>query len=350
MPVPGRGSIIWRKSASAGRVGAAHASSPRPVLGDAAACESMVPRWRCLSTNGTCSTRPSCSGKRGGLSTTTTTATRSSRRREHPCRCGPRGLRDVHLARSYFSKFCRPRDIPRFQCPIATSTADGWHSPATCSPREGNFTSFTPWNTLRLHGRRDVHAESIQAPKKKGVELALPSHGGRHGCWRRHRPFERRVMDCVRLGRGAAHRRAGSGPDHLPPGASASFRCHGTCSGAGSGPARTFTSSWRGGKALFVDYGHAFWAHLHTGPDHRRPGIDALHRTPSRRARRDHGVRFDLVVPTHVHDDHTCGIPFLQKHHGTQCWALEEVGQVLADPAAWTSTPCTFPKPIRIDR
>ena len=26
------------------------------------------------------------------------------------------------------------------------------------------------------------------------------------------------------------------------------------------------------------------------------------------------------------------------------------MGQVLADPAAWASTPCTFPKPIRIDR
>jgi hypothetical protein len=59
---------------------------------------------------------------------------------------------------------------------------------------------------------------------------------------------------------------------------------------------------------------------------------------------------FDLVVPTHIHDDHTCGIPFLQRHQGTRCWALKEVGQVLADPAAWTSTPCTFPKPIRIDR
>ena len=42
--------------------------------------------------------------------------------------------------------------------------------------------------------------------------------------------------------------------------------------------------------------------------------------------REDYGVtRFDLVVPTHIHDDHTCGIPFLQRHHGTRCWALEEV-------------------------
>jgi hypothetical protein len=24
------------------------------------------------------------------------------------------------------------------------------------------------------------------------------------------------------------------------------------------------------------------------------------------------------VVPTHIHDDHTCGIPYLQRHHGTK--------------------------------
>src|SRR5262249_31649066 len=40
----------------------------------------------------------------------------------------------------------------------------------------------------------------------------------------------------------------------------------------------------------------------------------------------------------------------LQRQHGTRCWALREVAEVLADPAAWASTPCTFPKPIRIDR
>ena len=90
---------------------------------------------------------------------------------------------------------------------------------------------------------------------------------------------------------------------------------------------------------------------MHIGPDH--DGLETMRFVEHHldELREDYGVTaFDLVVPTHIHDDHTCGIPFLQKHHGTKCWALEEVGQVLADPAAWTSTPCTFPKPIRIDR
>jgi len=100
-----------------------------------------------------------------------------------------------------------------------------------------------------------------------------------------------------------------------------------------------------------VDYGHAYWPHMHIGPDH--DGLESMRFVEHHldELREDYGVqRFDLVVPTHIHDDHTCGIPYLQRHHGTQCWALREVGQVLADPAAWASTPCTFPRPIRIDR
>ena len=105
------------------------------------------------------------------------------------------------------------------------------------------------------------------------------------------------------------------------------------------------------GKALFIDYGHAFWPHMHTGPDH--DGLESMRFIEHHldELRDDYGVTdFNLVIPTHIHDDHTCGIPYLQRHHGTQCWALEEVGQVLTDPAAWASTPCTFPKPIRVDR
>ena len=104
-------------------------------------------------------------------------------------------------------------------------------------------------------------------------------------------------------------------------------------------------------KALFVDYGNAFWAHMHMGPDH--DGLESMRFVEHHldELREDHGVtKFDLIIPTHIHDDHTCGIPYLQKHHGTKCWALEEVALVLADPAAWASTPCTYPKPIRIDR
>ena len=58
----------------------------------------------------------------------------------------------------------------------------------------------------------------------------------------------------------------------------------------------------------------------------------------------------EVVIPTHIHDDHTCGIPHLQRHHDTACWALNEVAAILEAPAEWGSTPCTYSKPIRLDR
>ncbi len=105
------------------------------------------------------------------------------------------------------------------------------------------------------------------------------------------------------------------------------------------------------GKAMFIDYGHGFRAHMHTFSDH--DGLESMRFIEHhlKQLRRDFGVEaFDLVVPTHIHDDHTCGIPHLQRHYGIRCYALEQVAQVLEDPAAWASTPCTFPVPIRVDR
>lgn len=105
------------------------------------------------------------------------------------------------------------------------------------------------------------------------------------------------------------------------------------------------------GKAMFVDYGHSLSIHMHQGSEHH--GMESMRFVAHHLEEliNDYGVtEFDLVVPTHIHDDHTCGTPYLQRYHGTRCWALSEVAQVLEDPAAWASTPCTYPKPIRIDR
>jgi glyoxylase-like metal-dependent hydrolase (beta-lactamase superfamily II) len=195
--------------------------------------------------------------------------------------------------------------------------------------------------------------QSIQALSKRGVERALPSHGeaiddvdgdiGR---------LQRRLMDCVNLGRGMRVAGKDSIPENvfLPEPKMVPLSRHllwggvWTCS-------NFYVVLSDSGKALFVDYGHAYWPHMHMGPDH--DGLESMRFVEHHldELREEHGVTaFDLVIPTHIHDDHTCGIPYLQKHHEAKCWALEEVAQVLEDPAAWCSTPCTFPKPIRIDR
>ena len=102
---------------------------------------------------------------------------------------------------------------------------------------------------------------------------------------------------------------------------------------------------------MFVDYGHSLSMHMHVGAEHY--GMESMRFVAHHldELRENYGVtEFDLVVPTHIHDDHTCGIPYLQRHHGTRCWALSQVAQVIEDPAAWASTPCTYTKTIRVER
>lgn len=105
------------------------------------------------------------------------------------------------------------------------------------------------------------------------------------------------------------------------------------------------------GQAMLIDYGLASAGHLHWTVD--RDGLRQLRFIEHHldQLRDDYGVReIELAVPTHIHDDHVCGIPFLQKRFGTQYWALDCVAEVIANPEAWTSTPCCFHKSIEVQR
>ncbi|WP_342734237.1 MBL fold metallo-hydrolase [Bradyrhizobium sp. B117] len=105
------------------------------------------------------------------------------------------------------------------------------------------------------------------------------------------------------------------------------------------------------GHAMLIDCGLTSVGHLHFGNYH--DGLQALRFIEHHidQLRDDYGVQhIELVVPTHIHNDHICGIPFLQRHFGTQCWALDCVAAVIANPAAWASTPCCFHKPIDVQR
>lgn len=195
--------------------------------------------------------------------------------------------------------------------------------------------------------------QSIRALRKQASDVCLPSHG---------EPItdvpgdvdrlEQRLMDCARLGRGMRVAGRDSIPEtiFLPEPKLIPLSRHLLWGGAWT-CSNFYVILSDSGKALFVDYGHAYLPHMHVSSDH--DGLETMRFIEHHldELRNEYGVTsFDLVIPTHIHDDHTCGIPYLQRHHGTKCWALNEVGQVLAAPAAWASTPCTFPKPIRIDR
>ena len=196
--------------------------------------------------------------------------------------------------------------------------------------------------------------ESVQELRAQEVDLVLPSHGPPvHDVARELDDLLQRLIACLELGDelGIAGWKSDTRPTaFLPHQRFIQLSEHLLWSGEWT-CAGFYVLLGSQGRALLVDYGHSSWAHLHTGADHHglasmrfvRHHLDVL--------RRDHGVEtIDVVIPTHVHDDHTCGIPYLQRYEGTACWALAEVGQVLADPAGWASTPCVYPEPIRVDR
>ena len=164
--------------------------------------------------------------------------------------------------------------------------------------------------------------------------------------------LESRLMDLVDLGRGMAVGGHDSVPEatYLPE---AKFvRLSEYLLWGGSWTCSFFYVILSGtGKAMLIDYGHSFVPHMHLVLDDSGLESRRFIEHHLKELRRDWAVtEVDLVVPTHIHDDHVCGIPHLQRHYGTRCVALAEVAQVLADPEAWASTPCTFFKPIRIDR
>ena len=196
--------------------------------------------------------------------------------------------------------------------------------------------------------------ESIDALARLGVQTAYPSHGDEisdvAGDIARLR---RRLADCVALGN--AVRVAGAKMDlpasHFLPDSRLQPLSRHLLWGGPWTCSNFYVVLSDSGKAMFVDYGHSLATHMHVGAEQHGQESMRFVAHHLEELREDYGVTgFDLVVPTHIHDDHTCGIPYLQRHHGTRCWALGEVAQVLEDPAAWASTPCTHPRPIRIDR
>ena len=195
--------------------------------------------------------------------------------------------------------------------------------------------------------------ESLRALRRKKPDLVLPSHGPAIETVEADIDrLEQRLIDLVRVG---GLKVFGSWPfvpetDSLPePGL---IRLSEHLLWSGPWTCSNFYVLLSGtGEALLIDYGQAFGAHMHIWLDQQsfetlRFVAHHLEELEDRFA--VHSI--EAVIATHIHDDHTCGIPYLQRHRSTACWALDEVAKVLEAPADWASTPCTHPKPIRVDR
>ncbi len=102
------------------------------------------------------------------------------------------------------------------------------------------------------------------------------------------------------------------------------------------------------GKAMVIDYGYDarnIASAEYSRPANRRAILHSLEALKKR-----FGIeRVDVVLVSHFHDDHVCGIPLLQRLHGTECWAAENFADLLAYPEAHCF-PCNWPQPIRVHR
>jgi glyoxylase-like metal-dependent hydrolase (beta-lactamase superfamily II) len=68
------------------------------------------------------------------------------------------------------------------------------------------------------------------------------------------------------------------------------------------------------------------------------------------RLRSQYGVKqIEAVIPSHYHDDHINGIPYLQKHFGVECWAYENMREIL-ESTRGELIGCVLPTPIKVHR
>jgi glyoxylase-like metal-dependent hydrolase (beta-lactamase superfamily II) len=96
------------------------------------------------------------------------------------------------------------------------------------------------------------------------------------------------------------------------------------------------------GDAVILDYGFPSWDHFYADQRFVAHTLDAF--------RAEAGLRRVVAaVPSHYHDDHLAGVPWLQREHGAEAWVHESFAAIVADPARH-DLPCLWAEPVRVDR
>jgi glyoxylase-like metal-dependent hydrolase (beta-lactamase superfamily II) len=96
------------------------------------------------------------------------------------------------------------------------------------------------------------------------------------------------------------------------------------------------------GDALILDYGFPSWDHFFADQRFAAHTLDAF--------RADAGLRRVVAaIPSHYHDDHLAGVPWLQREHSAEAWIHESFSSIVAEPERH-NLPCLWAEPIRVDR
>ena len=96
------------------------------------------------------------------------------------------------------------------------------------------------------------------------------------------------------------------------------------------------------GEALILDYGVPSWDYFFADLRFVAHTLDEF--------RAEAGLRrVRATVPSHYHDDHLAGVPWLQREYGAEAWIHDSFAGIVAEPARY-DLPCLLPEPIRVDR
>ena len=96
------------------------------------------------------------------------------------------------------------------------------------------------------------------------------------------------------------------------------------------------------GDALILDYGFPSWDHFFADQRFVAHTLDDFRSAAGLR-------RVRATVPSHYHDDHLAGVPWLQREHGAEAWIHDSFAAIVAEPERF-DLPCLLPDPIRVDR
>ncbi|MEK7753694.1 MAG: MBL fold metallo-hydrolase, partial [Acidobacteriota bacterium] len=105
------------------------------------------------------------------------------------------------------------------------------------------------------------------------------------------------------------------------------------------------------GKALFIDYGSA--SGVHFGNFERATAVTDRIRFVEHsidELKRSHGLKsIDVVMPSHMHDDHVNGFPHLIRRHGAKVWCYENMVDVFENPRGY-NLGCILSEPFKVSR
>jgi glyoxylase-like metal-dependent hydrolase (beta-lactamase superfamily II) len=96
------------------------------------------------------------------------------------------------------------------------------------------------------------------------------------------------------------------------------------------------------GDALLLDYGFPSWDHFFADQRFAAHTLDAF--------TAEAGLhRVSATIPSHYHDDHLAGVPWLQREHGADAWIHDSFAGIVSEPERH-DLPCLWAEPIRVDR